>query len=733
MTLDPSLQDSLAPLLDLLDALDDEHPFRSLDPPLHRQHTYQAVTRLMASESRVQPVVAVLEDLHWNDALTLGLLNELVVAAENARLLLLVTYRPEYRDEWRNQPNYHQLRLNPLATEGLEELFQALLGSDLSLAALKTFLVERASGNPLFIEEIVRSLVDTSVLEGVRGRYALAKPFSSSEVPPHSALGARCAYRRAPRRRETPAVIGHDIPFTLLRAICGLPEDRLRGLLDNLQADEFLYGTQIFPDMQYTFKHSLTHDVTYSGVLHERRRDIHARIVGAMEKLYADRLGEQVERLAHHAVQSGLQEKAVHYLRQAGGRAAARSALADARTWFEQALDILGALPDGRIVLEQAFEIRLELRRVLRQLGEARQMVEHLREAEVLAERLSDDRRLGQVCAFMTTMQSSLGRLDEALASGCRALEIAQRLEDLPLRIVVTTYLNQVHHYRGEYEHVVACARDTLAELPAAWVHEHFGMSLSASVAGRVWLIMSLGELGRFAEAAGYVAEALRLAEETQHAFTNCWAHLAASMLHLLKGDWAKALSLVEHWITMLRTGNVAIQLPWAVAASAWALAEMGEASEAWNRVQESEQLLERQAAVEIVGHRGWAYGAVSQACLLLGRVDDARRLADRAVEASQRHYGFAAHALRLLGDIATHPDRFDAERGAVHYQEALALARQHGMRPLVAHCHLGLGKLYRRTRKTKHAYENFTTATTMYREMDMSFWQRAGERYDEI
>ena len=133
LTLDPALQDALPPVLDLLDALDDEHPFRSLDPIQHRQYTYQAVTRLLLSESRVQPVVAVVEDLHWNDALTLGLLNELVVAAQNARLLLMVNYRPEYRDEWRDRPNYHQLRLDPLASESLADLLQALLGSDPSL------------------------------------------------------------------------------------------------------------------------------------------------------------------------------------------------------------------------------------------------------------------------------------------------------------------------------------------------------------------------------------------------------------------------------------------------------------------------------------------------------------------------------------------------------------------------------------------------------------------------
>jgi class 3 adenylate cyclase/tetratricopeptide (TPR) repeat protein len=732
LTLDSALQDSLPPLLDLLDALDDEHPFRSLDAPLHRQCTSQAVTRLLLSESRAQPVVAVVEDLHWNDALTLGLLNELVIATQNARLLLIVTYRPEYRDEWRKQANYHQLRLDPLASESLADLLQALLGSDASLTTLKSFLVERASGNPFFVEEIVRSLVDTAVLEGERGRYSLAKPFSSIEVPPtvRSVLAARIDALPPAQKRllEEAAVIGHDVPFTPLHAICGLTEDRLRGLLDNLQAAEFLYATQIFPDLQYTFKHSLTHDVAYSGVLHERRRDIHARVVDAIERLYADRLGEQVERLAHHAMRGERREKAVHYLWQAGGKAVARSALSDARTWFEQALGVLDALPESRAALEQAFEIRLELRRVLRQLGEGRKMLECLREAGALAERLEDDRRRGLVYALMTTVHSTLDELDEALVTGTRALEIAERLGDLKLRIVATSHLEQAYYYRGEYRHVFEFAPDTLAALPAGGVHEYSGMAALPSVFGRAYSIMSLAELGRFAEAAGYAAEAIQIAEPTQHVFTIGWAYFGASMLHLVKGDWATARSRVEHWIAMHRTGNVAMLLPWGVPASAWVLAQLGEASEALNRVREGEQLLERQAERGIVGYRGWAFGAMGRACLLLGRLDEARRLGDRAVESSRHQPGFTAHALRLLGDIATHPDRFDAESGAAHYREALALARLHGMRPLAAHCHLGLGKLYRRIGEKERARENLTTATAMYRDMEMGFWLDQGE-----
>jgi tetratricopeptide (TPR) repeat protein len=176
----------------------------------------------------------------------------------------------------------------------------------------------------------------------------------------------------------------------------------------------------------------------------------------------------------------------------------------------------------------------------------------------------------------------------------------------------------------------------------------------------------------------------------------------------------------------VLRTGNVALSLPVTVASSAWVLAQLGEASEALTRLREGEQLLDREAARGI--ERGWDRHALGRACLLLGRLDEARRLGDRAVEFLPSQPGSAAHALHLLGDIATHPDRFDAERGEAHYRQALALAEPRGMRPLVAHCHLGLGKLSRRTGKRQQAKEHLTTATTMYREMGMRFWLEQAE-----
>jgi class 3 adenylate cyclase/tetratricopeptide (TPR) repeat protein len=733
LSLDRQLEPYVSPILWLLDVpIEDEHWAR-LDPPQRRQRILDGVKRLLLRESQVQPLMVLFEDLHWIDAETQAFLESLVESLPTARLLLLVNYRREYRHGWGGKTYYRQLQIDPLAPESAEALLDALLGSDTALAPLKRLMIERTEGNPFFVEESVRSLVETGVLAGERGAYRMTRIVQGLRVPAtaQAMLAARIDRLDPEDKRllQAAAVIGTDVPFSLLQAVADEPEDRLRRGLAQLQATEFLYETRLFPDLEYTFRHALTHEVAYGGLLQERRRELHARIVEVIETLHQDHLGGEIERLAHHAVRGELREKAVGYLRQAGLKAAARSALPDAEVWFEQALGVLGVLPESPSTLAQGFETRLELRPVLNQLGEVRRVLERLCEAEVLAERLNDDRRRGRAGAFVTMAHNDLGELDDALVTGTRALAIAGHLGDTRLRILATSCLAEGHYYRGEYQRVVELATDNLAALPADWASEYFGLAVPPSVLDRSYLAMSLAQLGRFIEAATYEAEAIRLAEPTQHAHTVGWAHLAAGTLRLLKGDWPKARALIDHWMAVVRTGNVVFQLPAVVAASAWTLAQCGEASEALNRLREGEPLLERQSARGLFAYRGWAYHALGRAGLLLGRLDEARRLADRAVESSPGHHGFAAHARYLLGDIATHPGRFDAQSGEAHYREAVALAEPRGMRPLVAHCHLGLGKLYRRTGDEAKAQEHLTTSTAMYREMDMQFWLAKSEQ----
>ena len=463
------------------------------------------------------------------------------------------------------------------------------------------------------------------------------------------------------------------------------------------------------------------------GGLAPRRKVLHRRVAETLATLYAENLEPYHLALGLHYAEGEVWDKAVVHLREAGTRAVKRSANREAAACFERALAALAHLPETQFTLAQAVEIRLELRVMLSHLGEVRQMLQHLREAEALAERLKDDRRRGQVCAFLLNSYSQLGELEQALVTGSRALEIARRLGDARLSALATTYLEQAHHYLGDYKRTVDLATGNLAALPADLSHEIIdGVWVSAF--DRFWLVISLAELGRFAEAAEHQAEAFRLTEATQHPYAVGNAYRAAARLCLSQGDWSKARDLIEHAIIVLRRGSVVVSLGRALAESAFVLAQVGEASEALDRVRTGEQLLEQQAPRGNRSLLSASYRELGRAALLLSRRAEARRLGSRALDSSSDHPGAAAHALHLLGDIATLRDGFDLASAETYYCKALALAEPRGMRPLVAHCHLGLGKLYQRTDKRERACEHLTTAITMYRDMDMRFWLEQAE-----
>jgi class 3 adenylate cyclase len=280
LTLDPALQDTVPALLSLLDAVPGDSPFLQLDPPQRRQRTLDALKRVLLGESQVQPLLLVFEDLHWIDSETQALLSSLVESLPTARLLLLVNYRPEYQHGWGSKTYYTQLRLDPLPPVSAHELLHAILGDDSSLVPLKQPLIARTEGNPFFLEESVRTLVETGVLVGTPGAYRLAQAVLSIQVPAtvQAVLAARIDRLPPEEKRllQTAAVIGMEVPLALVQVIAELPEETLHRCLTHLQAAEFLYETRLFPEHAYTFKHALTHEVAYRSLLQERRRTLHA-------------------------------------------------------------------------------------------------------------------------------------------------------------------------------------------------------------------------------------------------------------------------------------------------------------------------------------------------------------------------------------------------------------------------------------------------------------------------
>ena len=489
LTLDETLQETIPALLWLLDALPEDSPFRTLDPPQRRQRLLDALKRVLLRESQVQPLLLVFEDLHWIDTETQALLDRLVESLPTARILLLVNYRPEYQHGWSNKTSYTQLRLDPLPPASADEVLQALLGDDPSLTPLKPLLIARTEGNPFFLEESVRALVETGVLVGERGAYRLAHALQSLQVPAtvQAVLAARIDRLPPEEKRllQTAAVIGMEVPLPLLQAIAEVPEESLQRSLAQLQATEFLYETRLFPEREYTFKHALTHEVAYGSLLLERRRVLHARIVEALEVLAGDRVAEQVERLAHHALRGEVWDKALAYCRQAGEKAMARSAYREAVGYFEQALSALPHLPEQRDTREQAIDLRLALRSALLPSGDFGRILACLREAEALAEALDDPLRLGQVSLFLSLHFYLRGAYDQAIAAAQRALALATAGGESSCTRWRTSYLGIAYQAQGDYRRAIDCLRQTVASLDGARRHERFGQVFLPAVLSR--------------------------------------------------------------------------------------------------------------------------------------------------------------------------------------------------------------------------------------------------------
>jgi tetratricopeptide (TPR) repeat protein len=440
--------------------------------------------------------------------------------------------------------------------------------------------------------------------------------------------------------------------------------------------------------------------------------------------VYAENLEPHYAALGLHCSEGEIWGKAAMYLRQAGIQAVARSAHPEAAAFFTQGIGALRRLPESRETTELTIDIHIDLRNALNPLGDRARMGGHLQEAEVLARTLGDQHRLGRIASFVANQCMATGDYDNAVRFGQEALSIARTLGDRSIEVVATSFLGLTHVARGEFSDAATLLQRNVVALEGDLRYERFGTPYIGSAMSGAWLAEVLSQLGRFDEAIGQAEGAVRTAEAADHPFTLCFGLFALGLAHLRRGDLPRAIRVLERALDLCRMWQIAVGIPYVTPTLSAAYALAGRADEALPLVA---------GVVEAFRSRQNHHGAAlillcaGMTCLSAGRIDEAASHAREALDLARRQgaRGSEAEALCLAGDVASASGAEDAEG---YYREALKLASGLGMRPLIAHCHLGLGKLYRRTGKREQAQEHLTTATTMYREMDMRFWLEQAE-----
>lgn len=731
LELDRALEPALPALATLLDLPLAGERWDEMDPADRRGPIQDAIKRLLVRQSREQPLLLVFEDAHWIDSESQGVLDALVESLPTARILLLVVYRPEYRHGWASKGYYTQIRVDPLSSGDAERLLDGLIGEREAVLALKPLLLERTEGNPFFIEESVRALAETGTLVGAPGSYQVVKPASHVEVPAtvYEVLAARID--RLPREEKRilhcASVVGKDVSVEILAGIAGSSARVLESVIAHLRGAEFLYETGGVSGPEYTFTHTLTHEVAYASIIDDERRTIHARAVEVIEALRADRLAEHVEDLARHAFRGEVWEKAVDYLGRAAARAMARSANREAAALLEQALTAVAHLPRDPKILVQAVDLQFELRNVLQALGEFKTMRDRLEAAQPDVEALGDRWRLGRLSAYLADNYRITGEHDRAGAWGQRALTIADSLADLELQLTANTYLGQISLAEGRYREAIGRFTRNIEALTGDHAVMLFGSPQPRSIHSRTCLAWSLAELGEFPAARAFGEEAVEIARSLTQPLSLVTAYFGIGYLLVRKGDLADALTILEPALEMTRAGHSPVWFP-RIASLLGGLYSLGGHPQQGRPL--VEEALDRSSAMHLVSGRSLMLVWLAESWMATGELDRAWEIGKQALDLAREHkeQGHEAWALYTVGRLVARFDEARHEEAAKLIDHALRLATDLGMRPLTAHCHVVNGQIRARAGDQLNAKHHLAAGVDLLRELGMELWRPEAE-----
>ncbi|HWZ70370.1 MAG TPA: adenylate/guanylate cyclase domain-containing protein [Casimicrobiaceae bacterium] len=703
------------PILALLNALPADNPFHGLPAEEKRQQVSDALMWLVRRLTTQRAMILAYEDLQWTTSDTTSWLERLV-REPPPRTLVLLTFRSDHDARSLTTPDSLEVWLDGLHPSATRELVTGLLGDDRSLEALKDELPERSGGNPLFIEEHMRSMIESGVLAGEPGRYRMDSPHGMVEIPRsvRAVLAARIDRlgRTEKHILQTLAVVGDVAAVGVLSRVVEVPADELRKYLRRLQTAGLLVERTEGEHLAYEFKHSLMQAVAYDSLLHERRRELHLRILEAVGG------SGDFNVLARHAVLGEAWDRALTYLRDAGKAAFANFAEADAVSYFERALDVLRHLPSKKEHLEAAIDLRFDLRNALVPLGKQQRILEVLREAEQLADDLRDDRRLAQILAFVSNCYGNIGRSDLALDAAERSLTLGETFGETRMLVVSHLSVGEIYRTLGDYRKARTSLTRALELIGPGAQQDRLGQVGLPSVRARSHLAWTLAELGDFPAAHAAAEEGMRLADASGHSYTLSHGCLGLGGVHLRQGEFQAAIPILARGLAA--SDRVPLLRPPIAADLGVAYARCGNIKEG---------LTHLHAAVDAAR----SMGRLSRLPLMLvkcgeihlvaGERGEAAQLAETALRLSlqQKERGNEVYALHLLAEI--HAMEVGGQTAERFYREALERAMEIGMAPLAARCHAGLAAVHGAMSRPDAAEDHRERARRMYRSMGMRFW----------
>jgi DNA-binding SARP family transcriptional activator len=694
------------------------------------RHLFEAITELLKRLARRQPLVVILEDTHWADEMSVRLLAFLGRRLRAVPLLVLATVREEdladsgllrqTLDELDGSGQLVRLPLAPLSRVDTVALVRALAPPGLSdplLADLAEEAWRASDGNAFVVVEVMHALREGAPLPGTPGLPLPARV---------QALVRQRLERLSDRGRRlvaTAAVIGRQFDFALVQRAADLSEREAAEGVEELVRQRVLRGA----GEGLEFSHDRIREVAAGELPPPLRVALHRHVAESLEEVYRQDLAGHALALGTHYRQGEVWDKAVAHFHTAGRQAAARSAHHEAAACLEEALSALRHLPASHEALAQALGLRLELRQSLYPLGRFGALRDHLREAERLAETLEDRPRLGQVSAYVSNHAWITGDLPRALASGRRALALAEGLADHGLAVEANLRLGHVHWSLGQYREAVAflercgpAAEPHAAHAPTA--PPGWPMELGLAELSLHWLAVVLAELGRFEEALAAAKRALAVATRVERPFALAGAFAGFGRAHLYQGRFDEAAAALTRGLEVCRRWEVSVHRPWLAADLGYTYALSGQVAEGLALLRDAVAEAEKSGHV---GGQAWRLAWLGEASLLAGRPDDAATWADQALDQS-RHRGERGHeawALRLLAEVASARELPARDAARERYQEALALAGALEMRPLEARCHLGLAALHRAAGRRAEARAALGRALELFKAMGMEFW----------